>query len=269
MDLDEVLTVESSREGRVVTLTLNRPSSLNAFDASLFYSLRDRLNELASRKEVRLVVLRGAGRAFSAGVDIKPGAFPHVLDSSEAWRDYLKEQVELLEQVRTFPTPVIAVVHGYCLGLACDLAWVCDFIIASEDAKFGEPEIRHASASTFLTLPYLVGMRATKQFLLTGETIDARVAQQWGLITQAVPRELLDDELGRLCEQLIAIPALALSLNKASINKAYEMMGLKNAVDYNLEVMVQIRTSEAANRFDQLVREKGLKEALKERDANS
>lgn len=266
-ELDDVLKVESSHDGQVRTITLNRPSSLNAFNAALLYSLRDRLNEIAADKTVRVVVVRGEGRAFSAGIDIKPGAFPHVLDSAEAWRDYLKEEIALVEQVWTLPQPVIAVVHGYCLGFACDLAWASDFIIASEDTKFGEPEIKHASASTFLIFPYLTGLRAAKHFLLTGETIDARTAQQWGLVTDVVASEALDEELTRLCEQLIRIPAIALSLNKASLNKAYELMGLKDAVDFNLEMMVQIRTSDAAKRFDRLVREKGLKNALQERDA--
>jgi enoyl-CoA hydratase/carnithine racemase len=253
------------REGGVTRLTLNRPASLNAFDDELVRELDFRLRAIAADRGVRVVLLKGAGRAFSAGVDIKgdPSRAPL---SAEQWRERIKEEIDLVFRIWELPQPVVAAVQGYCLGLACDLAMACDALLAADDAHFGEPEIRHASASTFLVMPFLVGLRKTKDLLLTGDTVDAQTAVSIGIASRVVPAADLVDESEQLARRMAALPEAAVRLNKAAINRSFELMGLRDAVAYNLEAFVQIRVSDAARAFDRLVAEKGLKAALQERD---
>jgi enoyl-CoA hydratase/carnithine racemase len=262
--MQDPVLLEGRQDG-VATLTLNRPTSLNAFNDELVRDLDSRLLAIAADRSVRVVLLKGTGRAFSAGVDIKgdPSRAPL---SPEQWRERIKEEIDLVFRIWELPQPVVAAVHGYCLGLACDVAMACDALLAADDARFGEPEIRHASASTFLIMPFLVGLRKTKDLLLTGDTVDAETAARIGIASRVVPAADLADESELLARRMAALPETALRLNKAAINRSFELMGLRDAVAYNLEAFVQIRVSDAARRFDRLVAEKGLKAALKERD---
>ncbi len=262
--MEEPVLLEERRPG-IALLTLNRPARLNAFDDELVRELDSRLRSLAADRGVRVVVLRGAGRAFSAGVDIKGDPDRPPL-AAEGWRERIKEEIDLVFRIWELPQPVVAAVHGYCLGLACDLAMACDVLLAGDDARFGEPEIRHASASTFLVMPFLAGLRRTKDLLLTGDLVDAETAVRIGIASRVVPSAELPGHAERMAARLAAIPETAMRLNKAAINRTFELMGLREAVAYNLETFVQIRISEEARRFDRIVAERGLKAALEERD---
>jgi enoyl-CoA hydratase/carnithine racemase len=253
------------QRGPLRWLTLNRPQVLNAFNDPLVRQLRSAIVDANLDPTTRAIVLRGSGRAFSAGVDIKgdPHQPPRI---AEQWRERIREEIDLVFSIWDSATPVVAAIHGYCLGLACDIAMACDLVIASDDARFAEPEIRHASASTFLILPYILGLRHTKDLLLTGNAIDAAAAERIGMTSCTVPAAELEKQADEAARRLASIPVAAMRLNKAAINHAFELMGLRNAVAYNLEAFVQIRVSESAREFDRFVAERGLKAALAERD---
>jgi len=260
---DEELLIE--RRNAVAWMTLNRPRSLNALNPELIGQLEAALTDIRDDRTIKAVVIGGSGRAFSAGIDIKASAEMGP-PTAEEWRKRLLEEVNLIYQIWDLPQPVVAAVHGYCLGFACDLVMACDMVVAADDATFGEPEIRYASASTFLLMPFVLGLRKTKDLLLTGESVDAQTAERIGLVSQVVPADELQEAAGAVATKLAVIPEAAMHLSKVAINKAFEFMGLREAVSYNLETFVQIRLSESAQEWDRLVAEKGFKAALAERE---
>lgn len=251
-------------DGKVAHIVLNEPDKLNAIAPSAVQLFSQHLRRIAETDQVRAVVVRGEGRAFCSGADLSSEDAP--LETVADWRKEITAEAALLYQLWSLPQPTIAAIHGYCLGLGCDLMLACDFAIAADTAKFGEPEIKHAAASTFLIMPYVVAMRDVKAMLLTGAMIDAPTAREMRLVTRVVPADDLHSSVAETVDQLCRIPRQALRMNKIGLNRVYELMGLKAAVDYNVELMSQILVSDSAKAFDRLVKERGLREALKLRE---
>jgi enoyl-CoA hydratase/carnithine racemase len=254
------------RDGAIARIKLNRPKSLNALSPNLLHELGEALALVESDDSLRVAILSGEGRAFCAGIDISGSGNGDGPRGVEFWRAELKKELVPLQRIWDCPKPVIAQVHGYCLGFACDLAMVCDLTVAAEGTQFGEPEIRHVSASTFLIMPFVIGMKKTKELLLTGRRLDAAAAADLGMVNSVVPPERLEEETHALARELAVIAPTAMRLNKASINHAFDLMGLRDAAAFNLEVFAQVMVSEQAAEFGAAVRAKGLKEALAERD---
>jgi enoyl-CoA hydratase/carnithine racemase len=253
-------------DGPIARIRLNRPQVLNAFSENLHTELADAIERVDTDSSVRCAVISGEGRAFSAGIDISGAGDREGNRGVEFWRSTLQHELMPINKIWRCGKPVIAQVHGYCLGYACDLAMVCDLTIAADGTQFGEPEIRHVSASTFLIMPFVLGMKKAKELLLTGRRIDAPTALQLGMVNAVVTADQFDEHVTTVAHELCAIAPTAMRLNKASLNRAYEFMGLMDAADYNLELFTQVMVSENAADFAEAVRTKGFKEALAERD---
>jgi enoyl-CoA hydratase/carnithine racemase len=150
--------------------------------------------------------------------------------------------------VRDFPKPVIAAVNGYCLGRGCELALWCDIVLASEDAKFGEPEIRHGSMVASM-IPWLANPQQAKLLILTGDTISAEEAHSIGLAVKVVPANTLQAEAMRIARRIAKVPPFAVRYNKQAINAMYDAMGFRMAMDHGhkLEVVCHLRIPEAEN----------------------
>jgi enoyl-CoA hydratase len=159
-------------------------------------------------------------------------------------------------------------VNGFCLGGACDLAMVCDFTIAASSAQFGEPEIQFQSASPFNIMPFVIGMKKTKELLLTGDKITADEALAYGMVTRVVADEDLHDATEKLAVKLAKMPQGAMQFNKAGINRAYEAGGLRTAVDLSGEIFVltMLTDSEERAEFKRIGKEQGMAAAFKWRD---
>jgi enoyl-CoA hydratase len=214
------LSVDSSREGGVAVLTVNRPDALNAFDVETLTELRDRLRELAEDDEARVVVLTGAGdRAFAAGADIKYMSGLDV-DQAKEWGALGHEVGRLLE---TMPKPTIAAVNGFALGGGCELALACDFRYASSTAKLGQPEVNLGIIPGWggtQRLARVVGIGVAKELVLTGRVVDAEEALRIGLVNAVhEPDELLEKTL-EVAEALAAKGPLALAAAKEAVNRA-------------------------------------------------
>ncbi|MEA2623406.1 MAG: hypothetical protein QOH61_2316 [Chloroflexota bacterium] len=271
---DGSAVVLSERRGPAVWLTMNRPDKLNAISQEMVLELRAALGRAAADDEVRVVVLRGAGRAFSAGYDIaasltgSEGGKSMVGATAWMWRSRLANEIALTMELFHFPKPTIAVVHGWTLAGACELMMACDLAVASEDAMLGEPEIRYGSGPVTLLMPFVMGMRKTKQLLLTGEAIDARTAEIHGLVNTVVPATELEAAAERYVRLLATVPPAVMQLTKKAINKAYEMQGLVNAVDYNMEASAILNGADTPEQqeFAEIARTSGLKAALAWRD---
>jgi enoyl-CoA hydratase/carnithine racemase len=257
-------TILYEQDGPIVTVTLNRPQKANSLNSELMKELAQAFDRIAADDSVRVVILTGAGKGFSAGFDISPTN--QSITSIQQWREHLTvggTHVQL--RLWNLEKPVIAAVRGYAIGGGLDLTLLSDFTIASENAIFSAPEIRHISAPTFV-LPFMIGMKKAKEFLLTGNRLTAQEAERIGIVTKVVPDDKLEEEVLALARELAAIPPLSLALNKAAINKAYEIMGMKSAVDYGVEILTMLLNSPEANVFRDKVRAVGLNAALAERD---
>ncbi len=257
-------TVIYEKTNRIVKITMNRPNVLNAVNRKSIAELTSAFEQAAKDDEVRVVILTGMGRGFSTGHDLKEG-----IAGPEDGRKLHTEIWDLMFGIWEMGKPVIAQINGHCLGIACDLALACDLSIAADVATFGEPEIRASSGSEFPLLPWVVGMKKAKELILTGDTIDAKEAERIGMVNRVVPLDRLEEEVGKLAKKLAHVPSFALKMNKATINKAFEMMGMRNAMAQSLESisLLIVTDTEERKRFREIRAEKGLKAALEWRDS--
>ena len=268
MSFDNVIY---ERRDSIAYLTLNRPDKLNALNAALIADLQDALAVVEADPDVRVAIITGAGRAFSAGFDINPdpgSPAPHD-GSPDKWRSHLQELIDTFMKVWNLPKPVIAAVNGYALGGACELVQVCDVKIASEHAVLGEPEIRAGFGPPLLITPYSVNLAAAKELLLTGDTVDAHEAARIGLVSRVVPHDQLMAECERVARKMCLMSELGVKMSKIAVNRALESMGFLNAVSQNLELMTifDTSTSPEQDEFNAVAAEKGLRAALNWRDA--
>ena len=259
------------RRDAVAYLTLNRPGKLNALNAGMVSDLQEALDVVAADPDVRVAIITGAGRAFSAGFDITPdpdAPSPHK-STPDIWRGHLQELIDTFMKVWDCPKPVIAAVNGYALGGACELVQVCDVKIASDRAVLGEPEIRAGFGPPLLITPYSVNLAAAKELLLTGDTVDAHEAARLGLVNRVVPHDDLMAECERVARKICLISQVGIKMTKVAVNRALENMGFLNAVSQNLELMTifDTSTSPEQDEFNAIAAEKGLRAALNWRDA--
>jgi enoyl-CoA hydratase len=219
-------------EGRVATLTLNRPDRLNAITAALAEDLRAALARAWGDDGVHAIRLRGAGRAFCAGYDIGWGA--EAMEASEAegpWdpiADYamMSRFVDSYMQLWRSPKPVIAQVHGFCVGGGTDFALCSDLIVCAEDARIGYPPARVWGSPTTMMWTYRLGLERSKRLLLTGDALDGKRAAEWGLASEAVPADDLDAAALALAERVALLPKNQLHMMKLLVNQVIEQMGL-------------------------------------------
>jgi enoyl-CoA hydratase len=262
---DEVLRVVRTRWG--VRLVLDRPKVLNALNHDLVEAIDRAIDEASADPTVRVVVIEGAGRAFSAGYDLNEEV-DVVIEGPLQWRDLLARDIAVTMKVWDCPKPVIAQVHGYCLAGALELAMACDLIVAAEGTKLGEPEIRYGSAPVTLLMPALLGQKKTRELLLTGDLIDAAEAERIGLVNRVVPAERLADEVDELADRIARTPPEVLRLTKQMLNRASEAAGLREAIAAGLDLGSIINAADTPEQreWDEIVRRDGLKAALAWRD---
>ncbi|MHB1930572.1 MAG: enoyl-CoA hydratase-related protein, partial [Acidimicrobiales bacterium] len=193
---------------------------------------------------------------------------PGATTGADAWHAVLSADVTATMELWSLPKPTIAAVRGFCLAGGCELAMACDLIVASEDARFGEPEIRYGSGPVTLLMPFELGQKKTSELLFTGDVIDAATAERLGLLNRVVPAGDLDAAAGELARRIGLAPLPVLRLTKLALTRAYEAMGLRQAVHANLDLSAVLNAAESPEQreFDDLVRNEGLRAALAWRD---
>lgn len=257
---EPVLLREATSWG--VRLTLNRPAKLNAISAELREALTSAVAVAEADADVRVIAIAGAGRAFCSGYDLSEAA----PDDVWGWRAILAEDVAATLAIWRCSKPVIAQVHGFALAGGLELAMACDLVVASEDARLGEPEIRFGSAPVTLLMPFLIGQKATRELLMTGDLVDAAEARRLGLVNRVVPAERLAAEVDALAETLAKVEPDVMAPTKMMLNRAMEAAGFLAAVEAGLDLQSIVNTSATARAFDEIVRRDGLKAALAWRD---
>lgn len=254
------------QRGAVRWLTLNRPAKLNALNRAMVRRLSEELADAESDDATKVVVLAGSGRAFCAGFDLSEEAADGV-QGVAAWRDVLATDIDLTMQLWALTKPTIAAVHGWCLAGGCDLAMACDMVLAKDDARFGEPEIRYGSGPATMLMPFVLGEKKTNELLFTGDSVDATEALLIGLVNSVV--DDLEEAVAALCRRITPTPLGTLRYTKIALSRAYEAMGLRQAVaaNHDLSAVLNSLDSPEQQAFDGIVREQGLKAALAWRDA--
>ncbi len=205
-------------------VTMNRPTVLNAMNKNILRLLGRALDTAEADDDVRAVVLTGAGRAFTAGGDLYASMYPD--------DDPAPSGMDVQLRIWSFPKPVIAAVRGHAVGQGCELAGVCDFTIAAEDARFGEIQIRHGFPPPVLITPFLVGLKRAKEILMLGDQFVAEEAREIGLVNRVVPNESLIEEAETMARKLASLPQATVRLNKMLVNRAYELAGFQEALAY-------------------------------------
>lgn len=232
-------SVERRDDGAVVRLTVAREAKLNALNGAMIDALTRHLADLAAADEgVRAVVIAGAGdRAFVGGADIGEMAALNSGDGPTGAAAFISRLHGLMTAVRAVPVPVIARIQGHCLGGGMELAAACDIRVASEAAVFGMPEVRVGLPSVIeaALLPGLIGWGRTRWLLMTGETIDARTAYEWGFVEQLAPAADLDAALGRTLDAIQAAGPHAVRTQKALIRQ-WEAMTPDHAAEASIPV---------------------------------
>lgn len=263
-------TILYSVRDKVCTITMNRPRVLNSINRAMKTEFVEAFDRAEADPDVSVVVLRGAGRAFCAGVDLKQAAIDPWDHTVGGWRWHLTGCLAMCLRMWTLTKPVIGAVRGHALGSGCDLALSTDLTVCAADANFGEPEIRGISGPPGLMMPWVVGLKRAKELLLFGDSVNAEQAERYGMVTRIFSNESFDEEVETYAHRLANVPAVALALNKRSINKSFEMMGLRNALDFNTEMMISTNMSKDASQREarrKQIAEGGLKDMLAKRDA--
>jgi enoyl-CoA hydratase len=205
--------------GRVGLVTLNRPQALNALNAALMAELATALDGFEADEAIGCIVITGSDKAFAAGADIKE------MQSRSYMDVYKSDFISKWERVTTARKPVIAAVAGFALGGGCELAMMCDFIIAADTAKFGQPEIKLGvmpGAGGTQRLTRFVGKAKAMEMCLTGRNMDAAEAERSGLVSRVVPAAELMAEAMKAAEAICALSLPAVMMTKESVNRAYE-----------------------------------------------
>jgi enoyl-CoA hydratase len=232
----------------VAVIRLNRPDYRNAQNAKMTFALDEAFQKAMQDDQIKVVVLCGAGKHFSAGHDIGTPerdihrSFPRVATS---WWDhenregaeamYVREQelyLEMCRRWRELPKPTIAMVHGACVAGALMLAWVCDLIIASEDAFFSDPVVRMGIPGVeYFAHPFVMNPRQAKEFLFLGEKWSAKQAHEMGMINRVVEKNKLEETTMDIANRIAQMPSFGLALTKKAINQAEDRMGLRDTME--------------------------------------
>ncbi|MGA6166531.1 enoyl-CoA hydratase [Amycolatopsis magusensis] len=242
------MTVRYEQRDSVAVVTMDRPDYRNAQNSAMTYALDDAFSRAVDDDSVKVIVLAGAGKHFSAGHDIgSPGrdADTSFDRRSVLWWDHTTREggdrrfaresevyLGMCRRWRELPKPMIASVQGACIAGGLMLAWSCDLIVASDDAFFADPVVRMGIPGVeYFAHPWVLGPRAAKEVLFTGERFTAAQAKEWGMLNRVVPREDLESATLELARKIAAMPSFGLALAKKAVNQAEDLMGLRAGMD--------------------------------------
>ena len=264
---EDVIKIE--RRDTIAILTFNRPKVLNAFNNDLMERTIETVKALNEDDSVRVIVVQGAGRAFSPGFDLKASA-ERKMESVQDWEQQMKLQFDFIMQFWHSPKPTIAAVHGYCIAGAFELALACDVTIAAENTRFGEPEVRFGTGIVAMLLPWVTGPKQAKELLLTGEDqLNAEDALRMGIINRIVPDDAVLDRALEVSKSMATAAERSVRYTKRAINDTYATMGFNRALESALDTDVLLNAAHdpVKAEFARIRSEQGVKAAIAWRDA--
>ncbi|MCD9141185.1 enoyl-CoA hydratase [Streptomyces albireticuli] len=258
-------TVRYERSGPVATVVMDRPEYRNAQNSAMTYALDDAFGEAAADDGVKVVVLAGAGDHFSAGHDIgtprRDAHLPYPRRAGLWWDHCGKDGAEsrfaresevylgMCRRWRELPKPMVASVQGACVAGGLMLAWVCDLIVASEDAFFADPVVRMGIPGVeYFAHPWVLPPRVAKELLFTGDRMTAWRAHELGMVNRVVPRDQLAARTAELAARVAEMPRMGLALAKRAVNQAEDLQGLHSGLDsaFGLHHLAHAHNAETA-----------------------
>ncbi len=270
-------TLAYKTDGPIATITLNRPNELNTIVPPMPEEFEQAINLAVKDAAVKVIILRGAGRSFCAGYDFGDGfhLWDEHITTNGAWdagKDFAWSTAQALAPTQKFmsmwraPKPVIAQVHGWCVGGGSDTALCADIVIASEDARIGTPYARMWGCYLSGMWLYRLGLTKAKEYSLTGKALSGREAADVGLINRAVPFAELEATVLQMARQLASIPLSQLAAMKLVVNQAYENMGLHSTQILGPILDGLMRNTPDAVDFIRLAEKEGVRAAIAVRD---
>ncbi len=273
-------------DDRLATITLNRPKQRNALNWPLLEELSDALKAAEGDQEVRVIILKGAGPCFSAGHDLSDtmGRAPKQQDP-RSWNEIVRGQgegkgvsvwdsrarvqnhIDYDLEIWNCWKPVIAQVHGYCLGGSIGIALSCDLLIASKDARIGYPPVRSMAPGEEISLfSWHVGIKRAKWLSFTGDSLTAKEMLEFGVANWVFPKDKLDAETRKIARRIANVDSELLSLSKTLVNRIFEHQGLPQTMKTSGEIVSFGPNLRSLRAFEKMVHEKGIKAAAEERD---
>ena len=280
-DYENLIIDRVGTDDRIGRITLNRPEKLNALSGELYFELSDALHDMEADHSIRVIILRGAGRAFSAGYDLTPSRGGTGVASNRSYKSGDSKGRPLIMGMRTGMQQItdiqmyfwnmakvtIASIHGYAAAGGCELAMMADLVVAADDANIGHPGHRGLGvARNGVIWPLVIGMRKAKELSYTGEYISGEEAERIGMINYAWPADSLEERTIAFADRIAIMSADHLSILKLNVNRFYENMGIYSSVRSSTEQDAMAQFTEYANDWRDQVRENGLKDALAWRD---
>ncbi len=264
--------LELDRPGdAMLRITLNRPEKRNALSGELRRELFTVLEQADSDDEIRVIILRGAGKCFSSGYDLSQGSVtgygerPTPFYTARGIGYWARHVVEGCFRMWDLSKPLIAQVHGYCLAGGSELAAACDLVYVADDAEIGYPPIRLMSPPDNQVFPWLMGMRQAMEMMLTGDSISGKQAAEWGFANRSFPLDALEGAVLDIAGRVAKVPAPLQQMNKRAVHRQMEAMGIRNGVRAGTEVQAQAWfTPEVIAYVGEL--RKGITSALDKRD---
>jgi enoyl-CoA hydratase len=263
---DAQLILEDDPVAHVRRLTLNRPEKRNALSNALRGQLFDAMRRADLDDDVSVIIIRGAGTCWSAGYDLNQdpseGLPRHAALKTGFWARHL---VDGWMEMWDYATPIIGQVHGFSLAGGSELAAACDLVYVAEDAVIGYPPVRLISPPDMTWQPWLLGMRRAMEAMLTGDAMSGTEAAEWGYANAAYPLEELESRVLAKAERIALIPPDLLALNKRTVHRAMEAMGIRNGIRMTTEMQSLGSATKASQAYTSTLRD-GLTKALDARD---
>ena len=259
---EEVLLYE--RVGKVGKVILNRPKVRNALNNELVTCFGDAIRRADADPDTNVIVLCAAGdKAFTAGFDLKESIGSPVIDVPARRENSLME-LNNWRAIWEAKKPVVASVQGYCIGGGVWMAFMSDLLIAADNAQFGEPELKYSYINDVLIEPWKMTMKRVNKMLIIVDFISAQELERAGVVNFIVPADKLEEETMKLANRLADQPAESIRMLKYEVNKTYEIMGMRNAMDFAAEMFNLCRINQVQEQadFNKIVNEQGLKAAL-------
>lgn len=261
----EFTNLKLEKSNLIGTLILDRPEKLNAMTPALIAEFGEALTQIEKDPEIKVLVIRGAGRAFSTGYDLTGGwgeGAPHPFTLDDDQR-FLQRYVEHWLRLRDLPKPVIAMVHGYCLAGATQLCISSDMIFVADDARIGFPSIPAGAGYVSAFWNWMVGPHRTKYLaFLPGSRISGKEAEAMGFATRAFPTAMLEQETYDYARRVTKVPAQKLRLEKTAINRAMDLRGFRTTVLAGAEFDAIFHFGPGNDEIRQVQKERGLKGAI-------
>ena len=278
-DYNTLILERLGTEERLARITLNRPEKMNALTGELFEELNDCLHDLEADQSCRVIILRGAGRCFSAGYDLTPGRerrpgerrYQTVDGKNRTLMMNVRTSMQQITDVQMYlwnmAKVTIAQLHGYALAGGCELAMMTDLVVAAADTQIGHPGLRGlGTARNGNIWPLVMSMRKAKEYYYTGDSMTGAEAADLEMINYAWPKEELDANTIAFAERVANGSADHLAVLKLTMNRFYENMGIYSSVRSATEQDALAQMTEWTYRFGESIREGGLKHAFQSRD---